>query len=196
VLRRLPDDPIEPPRVVSLDDWAWRRGSRYGTIICDLERHRRLDVLPDRDAASAAAWLKRYPSIEIISRDRGGDYAEAARVGAPQAVQVADRFHLSQNLHEAIDQAIRRCYPKIHQLLSPAQAALLGEDLPLKRDDAAKAATQKRRMARYERVKVLHEQGYSLAQIAAYLGMKHETVQKYLMEPPVPLSTSLVMGSS
>ena len=186
LLRRLPDHPIEPPRVVSLDDWAWRRGSRYGTIICDLERHRRLDLLPDRDAASAAAWLARYPSIEIVSRDRGGEYAEAARMGAPQALQVADRFHLSQNLHEAIDQAIRRCYPTIHRLLGPTQAVLLGEDLPLKRDDAAKAATQKRRMARYEQVKVLHEQGYSLAQIAAYLGMKHETVQKYLMEPPRP----------
>jgi transposase len=186
LLRGLPDNPIEPPRVVSLDDWAWRRGSRYGTIICDLERHRRLDILPDRDAASAAAWLARYPSIEIVSRDRGGEYAEAARVGAPQAVQIADRFHLSQNLHEAIDQTIRRRFSEIHQLLAPSQAMVIGEDLPLKRDDAAKAATQKRRMARYERVKVLHEQGYSLAQIAAYLGMKHETVQKYLMEPPRP----------
>jgi len=184
LLRRLPDDPIEPPRVVSLDDWAWRRGSRYGTIICDLERHRRLDILPDRDAASAAAWLARYPSIEIVSRDRGGEYAEAARIGAPQAVQIADRFHLSQNLHEAIDQAIRRRYSEIHRLLAPSQSVVLGEDLPLKRDDAAKAATQQRRMARYERVKVLHEQGYSLAQIAAYLGMKQETVQKYLMESP------------
>ena len=71
LLRRLPDEPIEPPRVVSVDDWAWRKGHRYGTIICDLERHHRLDILPDRDAASVAAWLKRYPSIEIISRDRG-----------------------------------------------------------------------------------------------------------------------------
>jgi transposase len=70
LLRRLPNDPFEPPRVVSLDDWAWRRGHRYGTLICDLERHRRLDVLPDRDAAAVAARLKRYPSIEIISRDR------------------------------------------------------------------------------------------------------------------------------
>jgi transposase len=93
---------------------------------------------------------------------------------------------LSQNLHEAIDQAIRRRYSEIHQLLAPSQAVVIGEDLPLKRDDAAKAATQKRRMARYERVRVLHEQGYSLAQIAVYLGMKHETVQKYLMEPPRP----------
>ena len=72
LLRRLPDDPLELPRVVSVDDWAWRRGYQYGTIICDLERHRRLDVLPDRDTASVAAWLKRYPSIEIVSRDRGG----------------------------------------------------------------------------------------------------------------------------
>jgi len=186
LLRRLPDHPIEPPRVVSLDDWAWRRGSRYGTMICDLERHRRLDLLPDRDVKSAAAWLARYPSIEIVSRDRGGEYAEAARIGAPQAVQIADRFHLSQNLHEAVDQAIRRRYPEIHSLLAPSGEVVVGEDLPLKRDDAAKEATQKRRMARYERVKVLHEQGYSLAQIAAYLGMKQETIQKYLMQPPRP----------
>ncbi len=186
LLRRLPDAAIEPPRVVSCDDWAWRRGSRYGTIICDLERHRRLDILPDRDAASVAAWLKRYPSIEIISRDRSGEYAEAARVGAPQAVQVADRFHLSQNLHETIDQIIRRRFSEIQKLLTPAQAIVMGKDLPLKRDDAAKVATQKRRMALHERMKILHEQGYSLAQIAAYQGMKQETVQKYLMEPPRP----------
>jgi hypothetical protein len=141
---------------------------------------------PLRDVASTAVWLTCYPSIEIICRDRGGEYAEAARVGAPQAVQVADRFHLSQNLHEALDQAIRRRSPTIHQLLSPTQPVLLGADLPLKRDDAAKVATQKRRRARYERVKVLHEQGYSLAQIAASLGMKQETVQTYLMEPPRP----------
>jgi transposase len=94
LLRRLPDDPVDPPRVVSLDDWAWRRGHRYGTLICDLERHRRLDILPDRDAASVAAWLKRYPSIEIISRDRSDTYATAARLGAPQALQVTDRWHL------------------------------------------------------------------------------------------------------
>lgn len=186
LLRHLPDRPIEPPRVVSLDDWSWRRGSRYGTIICDLERHCRLDLLPDRDSTSAAAWLARYPSIEIVSRDRAGEYAEAARLGAPQAVQVADRFHLSQNLHEAVDKAIRRRYSEIHQLLAPIQEVVLGKDLPLKRDDAAKEATQKRRMARYEQVKLLHEQGYSLVQIAGYLGMKQETVQKSLLEPPHP----------
>lgn len=94
LLRLLPDDPVELPRVVSLDDWAWRKGHRYGTLICDLERHRRLDVLPDRDATSVAAWLKRHPSIEIMSRDRSDTYATAARLGAPQAIQVTDRWHL------------------------------------------------------------------------------------------------------
>lgn len=186
LLRCLRDEPLEPPRVVSLDDFAWRRGRQYGTLICDLERHCPLDVLLTADSASAAAWLARYPSIEIVSRDRGGEYAEAARIGAPQAVQIADRFHLSQNLHEAVDQAIRRRYSEIHRLLAPSLEEGGGEDLPLKRDDAAKAATQKRRMALYERVKVLHEQGYSLAQIGAYLGMNQETVQKYLMQPPRP----------
>lgn len=127
LLRHLPDASIEPPRVVSLDDWAWRRGSRYGTIICDLERHRRLDVLPDRDSASVIAWLKRYPSIEIISRDRAGEYAEAARIGAPQAVQVADRFHLSQNLHDAVDQAIRRRFSELQPLLAPPQGGAWGK---------------------------------------------------------------------
>ncbi len=102
LLRRLPDDPVEPPSVISLDDWAWRKGHRYGTLICDLERHRRLDVLPDRDAASVAAWLKRYPSIEVISRDRSETYATAARLGAPQALQVTDKWHL-------LEISARRC---------------------------------------------------------------------------------------
>src|SRR5581483_10823356 len=94
LLHRLPGEPVEAPRVVSLDNWAWRRGHRYGTLIRDLERHRRLDVLPDREVASVAAWLRRYPSSEIISRDRSDTSATAARPGAPQALQVTDKRNL------------------------------------------------------------------------------------------------------
>lgn len=89
-VRRVPLKPIGKPRVIGLDEWAWRKGHRYGTIICDLEQHRPLDLLPSRKAAEVIAWLKRYPSIEMISRDRSGGYAEAARLGAPQAIQIAD----------------------------------------------------------------------------------------------------------
>src|SRR6266851_7902256 len=81
------------PRVLGMDDWAWRKGQRYGTILCDLERRRVVDLLPDRQSNTVAEWLRDHaPSPEIISRDRAGAYAEAAHQGAPQAVQVADRF--------------------------------------------------------------------------------------------------------
>src|ERR1700756_2059057 len=81
-------------RVVGIDDWAWQKGLRYGTIMVDLERREVLDVLPDRSAAATGRWLGQHPGIEIVSRDRCGLYAEGARQGAPRAQQVADRFHL------------------------------------------------------------------------------------------------------
>ena len=93
-------------RVAGIDDWAWKKGMNYGTVIVDLERRQVVDVLPDRSAASTAEWLKRHPEIEVISRDRAGLYAEGARVGAPQARQVADRFHLLQNFREAVERQL------------------------------------------------------------------------------------------
>src|SRR5581483_600375 len=74
--------PVESPRVVGIDDWAWRKGQRYGTILCDLERRKVIDLLPDRSAESTAAWLKKHPGIEIVSRDRASLYAEAADIAA------------------------------------------------------------------------------------------------------------------
>ena len=88
---------ISAVHVAGIDDWAWRKGSNYGTIVVDLEHRVMVDVLADCSAAIAANWFKDHPDVEVVSRDRAGLYAEAAREGAPQAKQVADRFHLLQN---------------------------------------------------------------------------------------------------
>jgi transposase len=94
--------------VLGIDDWSWRKGSSYGTIMVDLERREVLDVLPGRSADETAEWLVRHPQVEVVSRDRCGLYAQGAARGAPQARQVADRFHLIQNLREAIEQQFSR----------------------------------------------------------------------------------------
>jgi transposase len=106
-----------PPHVVGIDDWAWKRGHRYGTIICDLERHRIIDVLPDREAATVEAWLSARPSIRVVSRDRGGGYGQAVTRALPKAIQVADRWHLMENASSAFLGAVRKAMPAIRQAL-------------------------------------------------------------------------------
>jgi len=105
------------PRVIGIDDWAWKRGQRYGSIICDLERRRVVDLLPDREAATVEAWLARHPEVRIISRDRGGGYGRAATRAAPQAVQVADRWHLMENASAAFLEAVRRSMRPVRMAL-------------------------------------------------------------------------------
>jgi transposase len=113
------------PRVLGVDDFAFRRGRRYGTILVDLEQHRVIDLLPDREAATLSAWLKRHPGIEVVSRDRSPTYAAAINEGAPSAVQVADRFHLLMNVREALEKVIKRCYRflRTQTLAAPPSAA-------------------------------------------------------------------------
>jgi len=106
------------PHIVGIDDWAWKRGHRYGTIVCDLERRRIIDVLPDREAATIEAWLSARPDIRLVSRDRGGGYGRAASRALPQATQVADRWHLIENASSAFLDAVRKTMPSIRQALA------------------------------------------------------------------------------
>jgi transposase len=118
LLRRIMAYPI-PAKVsvshVGIDDFAFRRGRKYGTLLVDLDSHHIVDLLPDRTTQSAAAWLADHSEVEIISRDRGNDYAAAARKAAPQAIQVADRFHLVKNLAEAVELALARGWAEIRR---------------------------------------------------------------------------------
>jgi hypothetical protein len=120
-VKQCPDEPVPIPRIIGIDDWAWRKGRRYGTIIIDLERSKVLDLLPDRESQTLQSWLKDQPQIEVISRDRSGTYAQAASAAAPQAKQVADRWHLLKNLRETVERLFERCSGRIQDALATLQ---------------------------------------------------------------------------
>jgi transposase len=109
--------PGPQPRVIGIDDWAWRRGHRYGSIVCDLERRRIVDLLPDRTAATVEDWLSLHPGIAVVARDRGGAYGPAGSRACPGALQVADRWHLFENASAAMLEAVRKSIPNIRAAL-------------------------------------------------------------------------------
>jgi transposase len=113
VVRRRGKPNILPPTAIGIDDWAWRRNHRYGTLICDLDRHKTIALLPDREPATAEAWLGSQPQIAVVARDRGGGYALAAQNALPGAVQVADRWHLMENASRAFVEAVSKSMRQI-----------------------------------------------------------------------------------
>ncbi len=117
VRRRATADTQAAPRIIGIDDWAWRRGQRYGTLVYDLERRRVVDLLPDREVATVADWITEHPGIAVIARDRAGGYAQAAAQAAPKAIQVADRWHLMENARAAFLEAVRRAMAPIRRAL-------------------------------------------------------------------------------
>ena len=121
LVRRRGAPHFEAPIVVGIDDWAWRRNQRYGTIICDLERRKTIALLPDREPATAQAWLAGQPQIGVVARDRGGGYALAAQKALPQAIQVADRWHLMENASHAFLDAVRKSMRQIRVAIGAAK---------------------------------------------------------------------------
>jgi transposase len=176
------------PEVLGIDDFALRKGEKYGTILVDLEHRHLVDLLPDREKATVVTWLKAHPGVKAISRDRGGTYAEAAREAVPEAIQIADRFHLAQNLGETVERILRRTYPVIRQIFGEAAPDLppTAQPLPLQRHEAEKQVSQQRRLVIYEQVLALDEQGYNQTEIAEYLRMSRKKVRQLLKGPPQP----------
>lgn len=183
-------------RVVGVDEWAWHKGQRYGTIVVDLEQQRPIDLLADATASSFAAWLQAHPSVEIVSRDRGTTYADGATRGAPHALQIADRWHLIQNLGEALEKVLARHHTDLKRAFTaeeedqPAAPPSLTHTGAGSQAEQARMARQERRRALFAQVQELSAQGWSCASIARMLGIHKKTAVKYATAEHFPESRS------
>lgn len=191
LLRRQPLPEIPAPHVVGIDDWAFRRGHTYGTIICDLEWNRPIELLPDREAETAANWMEKYPSVELVTRDRSEAYACGITKGAPQAIQIADRWHLLDNMVDVAEEVLARNQAHLTYFSASAQTETPDKPASKRQDEAlARLRTPQQvqksqpkradRLARYNRVVDLHQKGLKLSKIARQVGISERTVIRWL----------------
>ncbi len=182
-------------QVVGIDDWSWRRGKRFGTILVDLQTHKIIDLLADREAESVQKWLATHPEVEIVSRDRGGVYIDGATLGAPQATQVADRWHILSNLGDAVEEFLIRTHIRLPEPAAEPRSPQEALNQPLSSFSATPACQRKsqarllRKWKLSQRVQELHTNGMSLRKIGEELGLARNTVRKYVRstpEPPLP----------
>ncbi len=154
-----------------------RRRQRYGTVIADLEEHKIIDLLPDRTAPTLAAWLGQQPQIEIVSRDRATEYARGITEGAPQAVHVADRWHVLRNLREAAERVLDAHRAQWQDITLPEAMDRVPPVRRSQHEQVARQARREQRQERYAAVRALHAQGMPLLQIARHLQMGRATVR-------------------
>jgi transposase len=179
------------PRVLGIDDLALRKGRTYATLFVDLATHQPIDLVLGRDAAVVAQWLREHPGVEIIARDRAEAYAPGARDGAPQAIQVADRFHLVQNASAALDELLHSRHRRIEIATAVTPAAAPDtkpavEPRPPSARQQRQATRRAARVGRWEQVRGLSAQGMSMRGIARAVGLHRKTVRRLLATPEPP----------
>lgn len=195
---------VPTPRVLGIDDFSFRKGQVFGTILTDGERHTVVDLLPDRTAETAAAWLQNHPGVELVTRDRSADYSRAISLGAPHAIQVADRFHLAKNAGEALERVIQRNHQGLRlaaraidqeAALAPTAAAEASQPpLPSPRSLhtqeeqslVQESPARQRRLACYEEVTSLAAEGLGPKAIGQRVGLTRQTVALWLRAGSFP----------
>lgn len=193
VLRRQAQPNFPTPRVLGVDEFALQKGRVYGTILVDAERSAPIDLLPDRKPETLAAWLQEHPGVEVITRDRSTEFTRGASDGAPDAVQVADRWHLLTNLREAVERMLQRRLPELARLPKPdtdgTEPPLAVPLFPQRTSARARVTRQARREERAQRFQAVQEltaQGMNILQIADYLNLSRQTVRRYRNAKDVP----------
>ncbi len=175
--------PSSAPRVVGVDDFAWKKGRRYGTILVDLEAHRVLALLPTCEVETVAAWFRQYKSVLIVTRDRSQTFAEAIRLGTPHALQIADRFHLHVNATTCLEAILTREQATLRQVVDTLRAqARAALPAPQPHITSQQRLSQQRWTCRhtcYEQIVHLTGQGWSRSAIARELGLHRDTVARY-----------------
>lgn len=188
VAQRTRSSTIVAPEALGVDDFAFRRGHRYGTILVNLETHRPIDLLPERTADALSGWLRQHPGVKWISRDRSTEYARGASEGAPQAQQIVDRWHLLKNLKEVLERVLGRTHAALEQ--RQAVSGVVVRVHPKRRrtnsERAASQAARLRKLARYEEVVACYTQGMSIIGIAEQLHMSRTTVRKLVAAGAFP----------
>jgi transposase len=200
-LHQMKAPPVEEPRIIGIDDWAFRKGKDYGTIIVDHETGRPLDLLPERDTETVRAWLEAHPTVEIVTRDRSGEYREAINQSLPDAVQIADRWHLLKDLEEAIQRHISRRYQSIRQLVAEAVETEGFEEVDLNitekhrryhpgpgREDLHIARTEERE-ALFAAVKVQYAAGAYTTDLAQAFNLSRKTISHWVNSDALPPDT-------
>lgn len=198
LLQKMEAPVTEEPRVIGLDDWAFRKGRNYGTIIVDHERGKPIDLLPDRDSETVQEWLEKHPTIEVVTRDRSGEYRDAINKALPEAMQVADRWHLLKNLVKAIQRYFSRHRKSVRQLI--VEAVEIREvdptDLnvtekyrryaPGPSRESLHEARQEEREALFTAVKARHAAGIYTTDIADEFDLSRQTVSKWVNSQSLP----------
>jgi transposase len=179
---------IDVPEVLGVDDFAFRRGKTYGTILVDLKTNRPIDLLTERTGDALADWLRQHPGVKLISRDRSSEYARGASEGAPEAQQIVDRWHLLKNLGEVVLRVVGRTHAalKQRQATSGVQVRPRYKKQRSSSELAASQVARLRRQARYTEVVTLYQQGKSIATIVEQLHLSPTTVRKFVYAGAFP----------